>query len=106
MEHRIKWEMGSGYITVRYSGNKDGTITIESDPNDLWVGRSQQIVVTSSHTTSLSRTITIYQLGSYIDGGVSFLEDEKFEGVIDGGIASTSDEEYEGVIDCGGSLEE
>lgn len=59
MELKVKWEMGSGYITVKYDGDKDGAITIESDPNDSWGGRTQQIVVTSSHIPSLCKVITI-----------------------------------------------
>lgn len=104
MELKVKWEMGSGYITVRYDGDKDGAITIESDPNDSWGGRTQQIVVTSSHIPSLCRIITVYQPGIYIDGGTSFTKELEYLDNIDGGTATTG-EEYENIVDCSGAVE-
>ena len=104
MELRVKWGIGGGYITVRYDGDKDGVITIESDPNDFWRVRTQQIVVTSSYTSLLRKIITIHQLGStYIDGGV-FTKEPEYTNSLDGGTATTG-EEYEDIIDCSGAEE-
>lgn len=104
MERRIKWEMGSGYITVNYNGNKDGEIVISSDPNENWEKRTQQIRVTSSHNPSLFRTITIHQLGiDIIYGGIASTKETEYLGNIDGGNVIEG-ESSTGNLDCSGAF--
>lgn len=102
MELKIKWEVGDGYITVSYDGDKDGLITITSDPNSLWEGRTQEITVYVLGIPTLSKTIRIYQSGLGIDGGMAFT-DWEYTGGIDGGISTTKDSEYTNSVDSGAS---
>jgi len=50
---RIAWTTGSGNITLTYTGQGNGTITVESDENNLGAARSQ---IVSIHTTDNVKT--------------------------------------------------
>lgn len=47
----VPWLNGSGNITLTYSGQGDGPILIESDPNNLAVARSQALHVNAGNLT-------------------------------------------------------
>lgn len=44
-QKQIAWNNGSGYIKLTYTGQGNGTITVDSDPNDIGVARSQVVTV-------------------------------------------------------------
>ena len=56
----IAWQTGSGNITLTYQGQGDGTITVQSDDNNLSVARSQTITVKTTNN-AVSQTLTINQ---------------------------------------------
>lgn len=56
----IAWQTGSGNITLTYQGQGDGTITVQSDDNNLSVARSQTITVKTANN-AVSQTLTINQ---------------------------------------------
>lgn len=76
METKIKWNTGTGYITVTYEGSGNEEITIKSDRN--WgTTRTQDIIIRSTDGT-LSQVVTITQKGTNIvPGGGSEAEDPK-----------------------------
>lgn len=55
---QIPWNTGSGYITLTYTGRGNGTITVESDDNDLSVARSQILTVSGG---GITRNVTVVQ---------------------------------------------
>ena len=58
----IAWNTGTGNITLTYSGQGNGTVLVESDPNDVYEDRSQTIVVsTTAGSPVVSRQVTIIQ---------------------------------------------
>ena len=44
-QKQIAWNSGSGYIKLTYTGQGNGSITVDSDPNDIGVARSQVVTV-------------------------------------------------------------
>lgn len=69
METKIKWNIGTGYITVIYEGFDNEEITIKSDRN--WgTTRTQDIIIRSIDGT-LSQVITVTQKGTPVSGGGS-----------------------------------
>lgn len=69
METKIKWNTGTGYITVIYEGSDNEEITIKSDRN--WgTTRTQDIIIRSIDGT-LSQVITVTQKGTPVSGGGS-----------------------------------
>ena len=68
------WGTGTGSVTLTYGGQLDGTITVDSDPNDLTVDRSMTIDVKSS-VGGITRTVTIVQKGmtSPYDAKISYI---------------------------------
>lgn len=57
----IAWTTGTGNITLTYTGQGDGTIAVQSDPNNLYEARSAQIIVRTTDGSNIERTITIQQ---------------------------------------------
>jgi len=57
----IPWQTGTGSITVTYNGNKDGTIVVASDPNNLYEARSKIITVKTTDGSNIQKTVTIQQ---------------------------------------------
>ena len=60
----IAWETGEGNIYIDYTGNGNGNIVVTSDPNNLGVPRSKQIVVKTADN-AVSRQLTINQEANY-----------------------------------------
>ena len=60
----IAWETGEGNIYLDYTGNGNGNIVVTSDPNNLGVPRSKQIVVKTADN-AVSRQLTINQEANY-----------------------------------------
>lgn len=54
------WSTGTGSVTIQYTGQGDGQLTITSDPNSLYEARSMQIKVKTTDD-SIERTVTIQQ---------------------------------------------
>lgn len=59
----IAWNTGTGNITLTYQGQGDGTITVESDENNLGSARSQVISI-KTVSGAVTRNITINQAAS------------------------------------------
>ena len=57
----ITWPNGTGNVTVDYTGQGNGTITVTSDSNNLYENRSLQITVETTDGSGISRTLTIQQ---------------------------------------------
>lgn len=58
----IKWNTGTGNITLTYGGQGDGTISVQSDDNNLFEQRSQTITVkTTAGSPQQTKTVTIVQ---------------------------------------------
>ena len=71
MATKVKnWATGDGSVTLTYSGQGNGTITVESDMNTLDASRSMIISVS---TRSITRNVTVYYggPGQYDDMSVS-----------------------------------
>lgn len=59
MTTKVKnWATGDGSVTLTYSGQGNGTIIVESDPNTLDVSRSMTLDVS---TGSITRNVTVNQ---------------------------------------------
>lgn len=58
---KIAWQTGSGNITLTYQGQGDGTITVESDPNDLATARSKTITIKTTKGGLKTKNLTITQ---------------------------------------------
>lgn len=56
----IPWDTGTGNITVDYTGSRNETVTVSSDPNNLYQERSQILTVKTTDN-SISRAVTITQ---------------------------------------------
>ena len=56
----IAWNTGSGNITLTYQGQGDGTISVESDANDIGSARSQVITVETTDGV-VTRNLTVSQ---------------------------------------------
>ena len=59
MQKRIRWNIGTGYITLSYNGQGDGTILVSSDDND-GPARNQTVTVKTLDGL-IVRTLTIRQ---------------------------------------------
>ena len=57
----IAWQTGNGNITLSYSGQGDDTVTVTSDPNNLYVDRSQTLTFSTTAGASISRQVTVTQ---------------------------------------------
>lgn len=57
----IAWTTGSGKITLTYTGQGNGTIAVDSDPNTLGTARSQTITVKTTEGGIKTKNITINQ---------------------------------------------
>lgn len=55
---RIPWTQGSGYITLTFMGQGNGTVVVSSDDNDLDVVRTQVLTISGG---GLSRQVTVTQ---------------------------------------------
>lgn len=56
----IAWNTGTGNITLTYTGQGDDTVTVSSDPNDVYEGRSQTITF-STLDNAITRQVTVTQ---------------------------------------------
>lgn len=56
----IAWTNGTGNITLTYTGQGDDTVVVTSDPNDLYVSRSQTITFKTTDNT-VTRQVTVTQ---------------------------------------------
>ncbi len=54
-------QTGTGSATFTYGGQGDGTITVTSSPNDLYVSRSMTIDVSTTLGASITRQVTVTQ---------------------------------------------
>ena len=59
-QKKIAWNTGTGFITLNYTGQRNGTILVSSDPNNLYVERQQNVTVRTTNS-AVSRTIKIKQ---------------------------------------------
>lgn len=58
----IAWTTGTGNITLSYTGQGDDTVVVTSDPNDLYVDRSQTITFsTTAGSPTVTRQVTVTQ---------------------------------------------
>lgn len=57
----IAWNTGDGNITLTYVGQGNGTITVQSDANNLGSARSQNITVRTSAGGLVTKNLTIRQ---------------------------------------------
>ena len=55
-----QWSTGTGSVTLTYTGQGNGTISVVSDPNDLYVSRSMTITVATT-IGGVSTQVTITQ---------------------------------------------
>ena len=104
MEKTVNWKVGSGTITLSYSGSGTGTISVTCSEN-TGGGRTQEVTIKTQKPDSpiLTKTLRIYQegTGSY-DGGISVTTSFKR-----GLNCSVSDSTYtqgtDTLCDCGGA---
>ena len=86
MATKVKnWATGDGSVTLTYSGQGNGTITVESDMNTLGSSRSTTISVS---TGSITRNVTVSQEACPVNFRVK-----------DGGLMKTSNGGYFAVQD-------
>lgn len=58
----IAWATGTGNITLSYTGQGNDTVTVSSDPNNLYVERSQTIsFTTTAGSPTVTRQVTVRQ---------------------------------------------
>lgn len=58
----IAWATGTGNITLSYTGQGNDTVTVSSDPNNLYVERSQTIsFTTTAGSPTVTRQVTVIQ---------------------------------------------
>ena len=58
---QVPWTTGSGHITLTYTGQGNGTISVSSDPNDVYVERSQTVTVQTTAGGTVTKTLTVKQ---------------------------------------------
>ena len=72
------WSSGNGSVTLTFSGQGDGTVTVASDDNNLSEPRSMTITVRTLDG-SITRTVTITQLAMQSGSTPNFiLSDGKY----------------------------
>lgn len=59
MQKRIKWNTGTGYITLNYNGQGDGPVSVTLDDN-TGPARSQEVII-KTVDGSVTRILTIRQ---------------------------------------------
>lgn len=58
----IAWQKGTGNITLTYSGQGNDTVSVSSDPNDVYEDRSQTITFsTTAGSPTITRQVTVNQ---------------------------------------------
>lgn len=60
MRKTIPWNTGSGNIILDYSGEGDDTVSVSSDPNDIYEDRVQTITFKTSNN-EVTRQVTVAQ---------------------------------------------
>ena len=65
----IAWQTGSGSITLTYQGQGDGTISLQSDTNNLGSARSQTITIQTTKGGLVTRNVTVTQKACPIPAG-------------------------------------
>ena len=69
----IAWNTGSGNITLTYTGQGNGSISVASDENDLFEDREQSFgIVTTNGTPEQALSILVKQKGKSYDVGTVF----------------------------------
>ena len=56
----IPWNTGTGNITLAYTGQGNDTVTVSSDPNDVYENRSQKVTFKTSNN-EVSKQVTVVQ---------------------------------------------
>lgn len=78
----IPWSTGSGNITLSYTGQGGGTVTVASDDNPLDVARSQTVTLRTTRGGTVTRQVTVRQAAGpnfrTSDGNVFKLSDGKY----------------------------
>ena len=59
-QKKVAWNTGDGFITFDYTGQRNGTIRVSSDPNNLYERRRQTFRVITVDGTVI-RTIEVIQ---------------------------------------------
>jgi hypothetical protein len=60
----ISWGKGSGNITLTYTGQGNGSVSVKSDANDLYEERVKSITIkTSKGSPQVTKTVTVKQKG-------------------------------------------
>lgn len=80
----IAWGAGSGNITLTYTGQGSGPVSVKSDANDLYEERVQSVSIkTTAGSPTVTKTVTIRQAAKSLDwtvknfnytGGVQSIE--------------------------------
>ena len=69
----IAWETGSGYISLEYTGQGNGSISIASDANDSYDDRQQTVkIATSAGSPSQAIDLLIKQKGKTLPVGTIY----------------------------------
>lgn len=70
---QIAWAVGSGKITLTYTGEGDGSVVITSDVNDLYEDREQTVTISSTKgSPSVSRSLVIRQKANSLPVGTTY----------------------------------
>lgn len=56
----IAWTTGTGNITLSYAGQGNDTVTVTSDPNNLYYARSQSLTFKTTDN-AITRQVTVTQ---------------------------------------------
>lgn len=60
-QHRIAWNTGTGDIILNYNGEGNETVSVSSDPNNLYDER-QQVVHFKTTDNTIQRNLLVKQL--------------------------------------------
>ncbi len=70
---QIAWAVGSGNITLTYTGEGDGSVVIMSDANNLYEDREQTVTISSTKgSPSVSRSLVIRQKANSLPVGTTY----------------------------------
>lgn len=70
---RIAWNSGGGYITLTYTGQGNGSVSVSSDKNTTSSARSQYITIkTSAGSPTISKSLLVKQKAGGIPVGTTY----------------------------------